>query len=210
MTTWFSEIFTEAWQGVKDVFSTGGKIFDGIKDGIADVFVTVVNGLIGGINKVIAIPFDAINTALNGIKKANILGVKPFSWLPTIPVPEIPKIETKSDEAEYYAEGGVMTEPTVFGYNPATQKKMVGGEAGAEAIAPISTLQSYIAEAVQAQNSAFAAEMSNIMTNHANILVAALAQLEASGIVRLEDPTKTFKLMRNEKRKFEESTGGVW
>ena len=34
---WFREKFSAAWQAVKDVFSTGGKIFDGIKDGIVSV-----------------------------------------------------------------------------------------------------------------------------------------------------------------------------
>lgn len=52
---------------------------------------------------------------------------------------------------EYYADGGVMTKPTAFGYNPATGNTMVGGEAGAEAIAPISTLQQYVGEAVKAE-----------------------------------------------------------
>jgi phage-related protein len=67
VTTWFKDKFTQAWTAVKNVFSKGGKIFDGIKDGIASVFKTVVNGLIGGINKVIAVPFNAINKLLNKI-----------------------------------------------------------------------------------------------------------------------------------------------
>lgn len=92
---WFKNVFTDAWQGVKNVFSTGGKIFDGIKDGIASVFKTVVNGLIGGINKVIAFPFNKINGMLNSIRDISILGVEPFSGLweknPLL-VPQIPKL----------------------------------------------------------------------------------------------------------------------
>ena len=75
---------------VKDVFSTGGKIFDGIKDGISNVFKTVVNGLIGGINKVISVPFNAINTMLGKIRDISILGVSPFNWIKTFTVPQIP------------------------------------------------------------------------------------------------------------------------
>lgn len=41
-----------------------------------------------------------------------------------------------------------MTKPTAFGINPATGNIMVGGEAGAEAIAPITVLQDYIRRAV--------------------------------------------------------------
>jgi len=92
---WFKNVFTDAWQGVKNVFSTGGKIFDGIKDGIASVFKTVVNGLIGGINKVIAFPFNKINGMLNSIRNISILGVEPFSGLwekNPLSVPQIPKL----------------------------------------------------------------------------------------------------------------------
>ena len=54
---------------------------------------------------------------------------------------------------EWYAKGGIMNKPTAFGYNPMTGNAMVGGEAGAEAIAPISTLQNYVSDAVRSQNS---------------------------------------------------------
>lgn len=86
----FKSIFTNAWEGVKAVFSTGGKIFDGIKDGIVKAFTTVVNAIIKGINKVVSIPFDGINWALKKIKSIDILGVKPFNWIKTIGVPQIP------------------------------------------------------------------------------------------------------------------------
>lgn len=92
---WFKNVFTDAWQGVKNVFSTGGKIFDGMKDGIASVFKTVVNGLIGGINKVIAFPFNKINGMLNSIRNISILGVEPFKGLwekNPLSVPQIPKL----------------------------------------------------------------------------------------------------------------------
>ena len=92
----FKSIFTNAWEGVKAVFSTGGKIFDGIKDGIVKAFTTVVNAIIKGINKVVSIPFNAINTALRKIKSIDILGIRPFSWISTIGVPQIP----------YLAQGG--------------------------------------------------------------------------------------------------------
>lgn len=89
---WFKNIFSSAWQAVKNVFSAGGKVFDGIKDGILNGLKAVVNALIGGINKVIAVPFNGINGALNKIKGISIVGIEPFSWMPTIPVPQIPKL----------------------------------------------------------------------------------------------------------------------
>lgn len=55
---WFKDKFSEAWTKVKEIFSTGGKIFTGIKEGIVEMFKTVVNGIIDGLNKIIAIPFN--------------------------------------------------------------------------------------------------------------------------------------------------------
>lgn len=92
---WFKNIFSKAWENVKNVFSVGGKIFSGLKDGIAGVFKSVVNGIIGGINKVIALPFDKINGMLNTIRGVGFLGISPFKKLwneNPLPVPQIPKL----------------------------------------------------------------------------------------------------------------------
>lgn len=91
---WFKDKFSTAWQAVKNVFSSGGKIFDGIKDGILDGLKAVINALIDGINTVIAIPFNGINGALGAIRDVSIAGFKPFDWMPTIDVPQIPKLAT--------------------------------------------------------------------------------------------------------------------
>lgn len=103
VSNWFRDTFSKAWQKVKDVFSTGGKIFSGIKEGIEKVFKSVVNGIIGGINKVIAVPFNAINGALSRLRNISIAGLSPFTWLPTLSVPQIPKL----------AEGGIATGDTL-------------------------------------------------------------------------------------------------
>lgn len=93
VTSFFGDIFGKAWEKVKNVFSAGGKIFAGIKEGITSVFKKVVNSIIRGINKVVSIPFKAINTALSKIRDINILGVQPFTWIKTFTVPQIPELE---------------------------------------------------------------------------------------------------------------------
>lgn len=96
----FGDKFTEAWEKVKGVFSTGGKIFDGIKDGIVSAFKSIVNAIIRGINKVVSIPFKGINSALKTIRDISILGVEPFKGLiSTIDVPQIPEL-AKGDVAK--------------------------------------------------------------------------------------------------------------
>ena len=92
VSNWFKNTFSEAWQNVKDVFSKGGKVFDGIKQGILETLKIPINVIINGINKIIAIPFNALNSALNRIKRVRILGKTPFSGLPTITVPQIPRL----------------------------------------------------------------------------------------------------------------------
>ena len=126
VTDWFRDKFSEAWQAVKNVFSAGGEIFSGIAENIAGVFKDVVNSLIDGINWVIAQPFNAINDALDGLRGLEIMDWEPFSWLPTIGVPEIPHL----------AKGGLATAPTLA---------MVGDNKNAatdpEVIAPLSKLK---------------------------------------------------------------------
>ena len=94
VTTWFRNVFSKAWQAVKNVFSAGGRVFEGIKEGIAGVFHTVVNAIIRGINAVIAAPFNAINGIFNRLRGISILRLTPFSWLPTLAVPQIPQLAT--------------------------------------------------------------------------------------------------------------------
>jgi phage-related protein len=94
VANWFKDKFSQAWEAVKNVFSAGGRVFDGIKDGILNGLKNVINALIKGINRVIQIPFDGINTALRGIKGIEILGLRPFGWISTIKTPQIPYLAT--------------------------------------------------------------------------------------------------------------------
>lgn len=129
VTTWFKDKFSEAWEAVKKVFSTGGTIFEGISEKISSVFKETVNSLIDGINTVVSKPFDAINAALDKLREVSILGSHPFDWLPTLDIPQIPKL----------ASGGLATAPTLA---------MVGDNRNAsvdpEVIAPLSKLTSML------------------------------------------------------------------
>ena len=92
---WFQSKFRDAWQKVKDVFSTGGSIWSGIKEGIENTFHTVVNAIIRGMNTIIAVPFNKINSMLNTIRNAHFLGISPFQnmWgVNPLPVPRIPML----------------------------------------------------------------------------------------------------------------------
>ena len=94
VAAFFRNTFSAAWTAVKNVFSTGGKIFEGIKEGISSVFKSVVNGLIDGINNVVAVPFDGINWALSKIRNIKIFNLRHFKDLGSISVPVIPHLAT--------------------------------------------------------------------------------------------------------------------
>ena len=115
---WFHEKFSNAWQRVKDVFSTGGQIFDGIKEGITNAFKSVVNAIIRGINKIIAIPFNKINDVLGTLRDFEFLGKKWFEGIiSTFEVPSIPEL----------ARGGILKKGQVG---------LLEGN-GAEAVVPL-------------------------------------------------------------------------
>ena len=91
--SFFSDTFSKAWTKVKNIFSTGGKIFSGIKDGIVSAFKNIVNAIIRGINKVVSVPFNAINKVLDKIRGVEIAGYSPFkNLISEISVPKIPEL----------------------------------------------------------------------------------------------------------------------
>lgn len=95
---WFRNIFSTAWENIKNVFSPVGDMFNSIGNSILNGLKSIVNALIKGINDVISIPFSGLNDALDGIKKIDILGGRPFDWINLVPIPQIP----------YLAQGGVL------------------------------------------------------------------------------------------------------
>ena len=104
VASFFGNIFSTAWNKVKNIFSTDGQVFSGIKDGIFNAFKKVVNTLTAGINKVVAIPFNAINSALKTVRDISFLGISPFKGLiKLITVPQIPSL----------ANGGVFDQETI-------------------------------------------------------------------------------------------------
>lgn len=173
----FVGIFTGNWQmaanGAQTVFQgmsniisgiMGGLqgILSGIVNGIANIFSSVFNGIstmvgnifhgiastignvMGDSKNIVSGALDAISGFFRGlhlefpkIKLPHFSISGTFSLAP----PSVPSLGI-----EWYADGGVLMNPTMFGMNG--NKAMIGGEAGPEAVAPISTLTGYISDAV--------------------------------------------------------------
>ena len=156
VTGWLGGAFRDAWQAVKDVFSTGGKIFDGIKDGISTAFKNTVNAIIRGINRVIAKPFNAINSVIKKVKDTSILGVSPFSGLSTISVPSIPTLE----------QGGILERGEIG---------LLEGN-GAEAVVPLHKNKAWTQAVARDMDTAIGGASSGEVTS---VLLDILAAIEA-------------------------------
>ena len=179
---WFRTTFTKAWTNVKNVFSKGGKVFVGIKDGILSGLKSVINALIRGINKVVAIPFNGLNAALNKIKNVKILGRKPFSKLiGNIGVPQIPLL----------AKGGVITSPTIA---------MMGEYAGAKTNPEIVTPQSILRETISSSND----ELINALLGATGRIIKAIND---SNVTLEGDAKGMFKVIKREADNYTYRTG---
>lgn len=152
------EKVSAVWDSVKEKVSS---VIDGIKSSIESKLNSakeVVGGILDSIKEKFSSIFDGakeiVSNAIEFIK-----GKFNFSWsLPKLKLPHFSVSGSFSLNPpsvphfgiEWYKKGGVMLDPTIFGFNG--NKAMVGGEAGAEAIAPIDILLNYIRTAVAEQN----------------------------------------------------------
>ena len=132
--TTISNVFNDAWTTVKNIF---GGIFDSISEKIGGARDFVHDA----IEKIKS--FFKFEWSLPKLKLPHVSITGEFSLFP----PSVPHFSV-----EWYKKGGILTDPTVFGFNPFSGNAMVGGEAGAEAIAPIDTLLGYVREAVNEEN----------------------------------------------------------
>lgn len=86
--TTLKNIFTKAWNGVTQVFKVD--TFSKVASSIGQTFKNIINKLISGINTVVGAPFNKLKDAFSTLKNVSIVGLKPFTFLPTVPVPKIP------------------------------------------------------------------------------------------------------------------------
>lgn len=152
-----STVASNVWNGIKStlsgifdgISSSVSSVFNGIRDTISNIWNSIqstASSIWNGIK-------DTIGNAINGAKDlvgSAIEAIKgffnfEFRW-PHIPLPHfsitgsLNPIDWLSNGlpsigVEWYAKGGILTKPTVFGSNG--NSLMVGGEAGNEAVLPL-------------------------------------------------------------------------
>lgn len=147
-TTVWNAIKTAVTTPINAIKSTVTTVFNAVKSTISSVFNSIkstATSVWNGIKSAITTPIEAAKNKVKSVVdaiKGFFSGMK--LSLPKIKLPHF-KVTGKLSIAppsvphlsiDWYKDGGIMTRPTAFGMNGSSM--MVGGEAGAEAILPLS------------------------------------------------------------------------
>ena len=130
-------------QKFEDTKSAAIGIFDDIKNGIKEKVEWARDKVEGAIEAIKG--FFDFEWSLPKIKLPHLKITGGFNLMP----PEVPEFDIK-----WYANGGILNRPTIFGKNG--DNLMGGGEAGPEAVLPINLLKQYIRDEMQQNNLALA------------------------------------------------------
>ena len=172
VNTAFVNVFKGIWKGITNVFSDTGNWFGQTFSKAKDAVLNAVSNIKEKLSEPFTKARDKIEEVADKIKgffkgeismpkiKVPKFSITPSGWkLGDLLDGVIPKLSIK-----WNAKGAIMKEPTLFGYNPATGTFQGGGEAGDEAIAPISTLQGYVKAAVASENTIIVTRLDRIIT----------------------------------------------
>jgi phage-related minor tail protein len=154
--------FEELKQGVTnkatEIKTNSINKFNELKDGAIDKVTQAKTNIVNKFSDIKNGISDKINSAKDAVGRAieKIKGFFNFSWsLPKLKLPHLSisgKFSIDPPSApkfgvQWYAKGGIMTNPTMFGMNG--NNAMIGGESGPEAVLPISVLRKYVNEEMQ-------------------------------------------------------------
>lgn len=153
-------VITGALNAVVSVFTGQFNAAKSIASGVFSGIASLIGERMGNAQNVVSNALNAISGFFSGLHLSF-----PHIALPHFTIsggfsldpPSVP-----SFGVEFYAKGAILTAPTIFGMNG--DKVRVGGEAGHEAVLPISLLQGYIDSAFQ-RNGAGTSNTVNITVN---------------------------------------------
>lgn len=174
-TVWngIRSVTSSVWNGIKTAVTTPinaaksavSTTVNGIRSTMTSVFGGIrstVSSIFSGIQSAITSPIQtAKNTLANLVSGIRGLFSGLHISLPHINLPHFRisggtppygiagKGTAPSIGIDWYAQGAVLKKATSFGINTVTGNRMVGGEAGYEAVAPIDVLQGYVQAAVE-------------------------------------------------------------
>ena len=183
VTNVWNNIKSTITNAVNNVKSSVSSAFESIKSTISSTLNAAKSTALSVFDAIKSAITDKINAARDAVQRAidKIKSIMNFSWrLPKLKLPHIsisggfsinPPSAPKFS-ISWYKKGGVMMDPTIFGMAGSTL--LGGGEAGPEAIAPISVLQDYVSEAVTEAMAEFTSELKTAVEEETAAISAAL------------------------------------
>lgn len=184
VTNVWNNIKSTITNAVNNVKSSVSSAFESIKSTISSTLNAAKSTALSVFDAIKSAITDKINAARDAVQRAidKIKSIMNFSWsLPKLKLPHIsisggfsinPPSAPKFS-ISWYKKGGVMMDPTIFGV--AGNTLLGGGEAGPEAIAPISVLQDYVSEAVTESMAEFTSELKTAVEEETAAISAALS-----------------------------------
>lgn len=159
LTGWLSGM----WEGIKQ---TAGSIFEGIKSAITGP-IEKAKEIIKGIVDTIKGFFDKFHINLPHIKLPHF-GIQPEGWQ----IGDLLKGSIPSLGIEWYAKGGILNSPTIFGANGGTL--LGGGEKGPEAVLPLKVMWDQMGKLLDSHQpnlSKVESMMESILSNSNKVIV---------------------------------------
>lgn len=152
-----------AIEGVKGYYTAGYTLINNLTGGKLGEMLATVTSKVGAVKTQFINKFEEIRSGItNKIEAAKeavrsaidkIKSFFNFSWsLPKIKIPHfsisgsfnLAKLQVPKISVDWYANGGILTRPTIFGLNG--NSLQAGGEKGAEAVVPLSQLWNKLGE----------------------------------------------------------------
>lgn len=172
--TAIKDIAAEKWESIRQTVQDKVDALKNFLPGAWDSIKSTAQSALSALTGILTQPFQAAYDAISGIVGKIKSAVSSVASAVSSVASTVSSVFGGSggSSVSAHAAGGVLTKPTIFGYTPSTNTYHLGGEAGAEAIAPIGVLQGYVAAAVASQNDGIA--------NALNRLADAIIDMDAN------------------------------
>lgn len=198
-------VFTNVWNSIKSAVTS---VVNAIKTAITtpiEAAKNTVSNLLNGIKTTFSTVFNGIKSFLSPVVDW-LKGIFNFNWsLPKIKLPHF-KISGSFSlnppsvphfGIEWYKkamdDGMILNQPTIFGYNPKSNRYLAGGEAGSETVVGTESLKEMIRNAVASENDYLAIRLDRIIALLVQFFPDVLLALSSMELV-FDDGTVAAKL----------------
>lgn len=198
-------VFTNVWNSIKSAVTS---VVNAIKTAITTPIgaaKNTVSNLLNGIKATFSTVFNGIKSFLSPVVDW-LKGIFNFNWsLPKIKLPHFKisgSFSLKPPSVPHFGiewykkamdDGMILNQPTIFGYNPKSNRYLAGGEAGSETVVGTESLKEMIRNAVASENDYLAIRLDRIIALLVQFFPDVLLALSSMELV-FDDGTVAAKL----------------